>query len=115
MHELSITENLLQIVLKHAGGRRVVAVDLLIGELSSYVDESVRMIWEMLAAGTLAEGSQLRFRREPGTLYCMDCEKEFSIHEPAFTCPACGGTRSRPGRGRECFVESLEVEEDQES
>jgi hydrogenase nickel incorporation protein HypA/HybF len=111
MHELSITEAILEVALRHAQGRRVHAVHLLIGELSSFVDESISLFWDELSRGTPAEGAKLVFRREPGTLWCFDCEKEFSIREPSFTCPQCGGVRARPGGGRDCCVESIEVEE----
>ena len=112
MIEYSITQSLLQVVLQHADGRKVLAVDLLIGEVSSYVDDSIQFYWDELAKGTPAEGAVLRFQREPGTLKCLACGKEFSIHEPDFICPACGGLRSEPGRGRQCRVESIDVEEE---
>mgnify|MGYP000129696916 CR=1 FL=1 len=111
MHELSITESLLEIVLRHAAGRRVAAVHLLIGELSTFVDESIEMYWNELSRNTLAEGAKLQFRREPGALLCLDCQKEFSIHAPEFLCPGCGSARARLARGQDCYVESIEVED----
>jgi hydrogenase nickel incorporation protein HypA/HybF len=111
MHELSITESLLEIVLRHADGRRVVSVNLLIGELSTFVDESIEMYWNEISKGTAAEGARLKFRREAGALFCLDCQREFSIHTPEFLCPACGSARSRLARGQDCYVESIEVEE----
>jgi len=45
MHELAVTENILSIASKHAqesGATRVTAINLVIGQLSSIVDDSVQ-------------------------------------------------------------------------
>jgi hydrogenase nickel incorporation protein HypA/HybF len=110
MHELSITEAILDVVLRHACGARVADVHLLVGELSSYVDDSISMYWTELARGTAAEGARLHFTVEPATLRCFDCAAEFPISTPELLCPKCGSARATPHGGRECRVESIEVE-----
>ena len=58
MHELGITEQLLELTLGHAeeaGAERVTRLNLVIGEFSSVVDESIQFYWEMMAEGTPAE------------------------------------------------------------
>ncbi len=114
MHELSITEAILEVVLKHAAGARVTAVHLTVGELSSFVDESIELFWSELARGTGAEGAALHFRNLPGTLRCLECEREFPIGSPDFRCPQCGSTQAVPHGGRDCFVESIEIESPEE-
>lgn len=114
MHELSITEAILEVVLKHAGGARVTAVHLTVGELSSFVDESIQLFWTELARGTAAEGAKLHFEKLPGTLRCLDCEREFPIASPDFRCPGCGSTRAVPHGGQDCFVQSIEIESPEE-
>lgn len=112
MHELSIVESILEVTLRHAGGARVTAVQLKIGELSGYVDESIELFWQELTRGTVAEGAALQFRREAGTLLCIDCGEQFSVHAKDFICPKCGNGHTLPAQGRECFVEAIEVEEE---
>ena len=114
MHELSITEAILDVVLKHAGGARVTAVHLTVGELSSFVDESIQMFWTELARGTPAAGAKLHFEKLPGTLLCLECGREFPVGSPEFRCPACGSTRAVPHGGRDCFVQSIEIESPEE-
>ena len=114
MHELPVTESLLKVVLDAAqqnGAGRVVAIDLVIGELSSIVDDSVQFYFDILSQGTLAEGARLRFRRQPGQARCQDCGHEFNVVPPLVAaCPNCGSTAIRVSGGREFFVESIEVE-----
>jgi len=60
MHELAVTEGLLEICLRHAEearAKRVTDLYLVIGELSSIVDDSIQFYWEMISLDTLAEES----------------------------------------------------------
>lgn len=109
MHELSITESILEIALRHAAGRRVASVHLVIGELSSYVDESIQLFWEELTRGTLAEEAVLKFAREPGELLCVDCGRQFPVRTRDFVCPHCQSTCAVPATGKDCYVDSIEV------
>lgn len=110
MHELSVAEAILEVVLRHAGGAQVRTVRLRVGELSSYVDDSIALFWAELTRGTQAEGARIEFTHEPGTLVCLDCSAEFGVDAPDFVCPLCASRRALPRGGRECYVDSIEVE-----
>lgn len=112
MHELAITEGILNIALDAAGGRRITAIDLLIGDLSSILDDSVQFYFDILSRGTAAESARLRFHRRAGSVRCTVCGHEFPAHIPLLpACPACGGAHLQITGGREMRVESIEVEE----
>ena len=64
MHELPVTESVLEIAIRHAEqaeASRVTAVNLTIGQLSSIVDDSVKFYWDIITENTLCEGSKLQF------------------------------------------------------
>ena len=53
MHELAVTQSTLDLALKYAGGRRITAIYLVVGELSSIVDDSVQFYWDFISRDTL--------------------------------------------------------------
>jgi hydrogenase nickel incorporation protein HypA/HybF len=116
MHELPVTEGILKVALDASqknGARRITVVNLVVGELSSMVDDSVQFYFDILSKGTLAEGAALRFRREPSTAVCLDCQHQFDARAPfAPACPICGSGRLQIKGGREFYVESIEVEDE---
>ncbi len=113
MHELSVTQSLLAVVLEHAekaDARRVTRINLRIGEMSGIVDESIQFYFDFLAKDTLAEGAQLGFTRVPVRFACRGCGGEFEPEERNWACPICGTTGGEIIAGREMSVESIEVE-----
>jgi hydrogenase nickel incorporation protein HypA/HybF len=115
MHELAITQSVLEIVLRHAqraGASRITAIDLVVGQLSSIVDDSVAFYWDQIARGTPAEGAQLRFRRVPARFRCRACGMEFPLDEQNPDCPACAGVSAQLIAGDEFAVEAIEVDAD---
>jgi hydrogenase nickel incorporation protein HypA/HybF len=113
MHELAVTQSVLEIVLRHArlaGGTRVSAIHLVVGQLSSIVDDSVAFYWEFVARDTPAEGARLDFRRVPARFRCNACGCEFSLQEETRDCPGCANGSVRLIAGDEFSVESIEVD-----
>jgi hydrogenase nickel incorporation protein HypA/HybF len=113
MHELSVTESLLEIALRHAaraGAARITRLNIVVGELSSIVDESVQFYWDIVSRGTMAEGAELHFERVDGTLRCMDCGHSFSLKRRDFVCPACGERKVVAVGGDDFRLDSIEIE-----
>jgi hydrogenase nickel incorporation protein HypA/HybF len=112
MHELSVTQSILEIALRHAeqaGAARISTINLTIGQLSSVIDNSVQFYWDMIAKGTIAEGAKLVFKRIPTQLLCLDCELRYQPGVDEFDCPDCGSARVKVVAGMEFFLESIDV------
>ena len=113
MHELSVTESIIDIAQRHAqqaGAARILRIHLVIGELSSIVDDSVQFYFDFLAKDTLAAGAQLVFQRLPVTVRCAACEHTWQPADADWTCPQCGQARAEVIAGLEFYVDSIEVD-----
>ena len=114
MHEMAITEQILATALRYAeqaGVGRIMRLNLVMGELSSVVDDSVQFYWDFVAKGTPAEGAELRFERIPARLACAECGAEFGMSGFEGRCPACQGEHVRIIAGDEFQLQSIVVEE----
>ena len=114
MHELSITQNILEIALRHgekAQASKITDLHLIIGQLSSVVDDSVQFYWDMIAEGSLAEGAKLHFKRIPARLECTECGQTYSLEGSQLDgCPACDSSKVKVIAGKEFQLESIEIE-----
>lgn len=112
MHELSVTESILEIALRHAQEAKAKHINdlyLVIGQLSSIVDDSVQFYWDIISKDTLAEGAKLHFKRIPAQLACLECGNEYSP-DGDLTCPACHSARVRVAAGDEFRLDAIDVE-----
>jgi hydrogenase nickel incorporation protein HypA/HybF len=113
MHELAVTQSILDISLRHAekvNANRIVTINLVIGRFSSIVDDSVQFYWDMIAEGTIAQGALLHFERIPAEMTCQDCGLAFEPTDETFSCPNCQSPKVRITKGEELSVESIDVE-----
>ena len=113
MHELAVTENILNIAVQHArraNAVRVTSLHLVIGQLSSIVDDSVQFYWDMISAGTICEGAHLQFERRPARLQCLDCGQTYALKGELTDCPNCHSARIKVVSGEEFYLDSIEVE-----
>lgn len=111
MHELMVTESILEIALRHAQEAQAAHITdlyLVIGELSTVVDDSVQFYWDFISEGTPAAGAKLHFRRIPAELACQACGYTFSPRQH-LTCPRCQSLQIQIRSGREFFVEAIEI------
>lgn len=114
MHELSVTESILEITLRHAtesNAARVTDVYLLIGQLSSFVGESIQFYWDILSKETICAGAQLHFERVPAKFHCSTCEQSFVLAGELAACPHCEGVQIELLTGDEFFLQNIEIEE----
>ena len=113
MHELGVTQNILQIALEHAqkaGAKKIRSINLVIGGLSGVIDESVQFYFDFVSKETMAEGAKLVFKKVPVRFRCRACGKEFDFHGEDWACPGCQSPGPEILTGREFFMESIEVE-----
>ncbi|HSJ07033.1 MAG TPA: hydrogenase maturation nickel metallochaperone HypA [Longimicrobiales bacterium] len=115
MHELPATKGMLDAALEAAqaaGATRVTAIDVVIGDLSSIVGDSVQFYFDLLSRDTAASGAQLRVRRVAARAECAACGGDYAVTLPLDpACNRCGAVAVTVTGGREFYVDSIEVDE----
>jgi len=113
MHELGVTENIVSIALAKAGeaqANKVVKINLVVGELSGFVPDCIQFYFDSFSKDTIAQGAVLHFESVPAELRCRDCSAVFQPQDTLWACPKCAGRSVEISKGRELYIESLEVE-----
>lgn len=113
MHEMAITQSVLDISLKaaeDAGATRIRKVRILMGEYSDVVPVVFREYFKIAAQGTAAEDAEIELKRVPVTVVCRQCGFSGHVDKRHIQCPECGSRDLRMTGGREFMVESLEAD-----
>lgn len=114
MHELSVSESILNTALQYAEKEKAIRVSdiyLQIGNLSSIVDDCVQFYWDIISKGTICERAILHFERIPTRILCKDCGKEFILKNELTPCPFCSGLNLKIISGEEFCMESIEIQQ----
>lgn len=112
MHEFSVTKGIVNLLLDEIENKKidkVLVVNLVIGDLSTIIDDSVQLYFDLLTENTKLYGAKLVFKRVRAKFKCRDCELVFEKIKSGFECPNCGKLGYPTGEGKEFYVESIEV------
>ncbi len=115
MHELQVTESILNVVIRHAQQNKVgkiIAIGLDIGELSDLENEWIQRYFDYISKDTVADGAKLKITRIPAEFRCTACAHTFNagrqdIH--GLKCPGCGSENCELVSGREYYIRDMEA------
>lgn len=113
MHELSIAQSLLDIVLEESerhGLKKVIAIRLQVGEMAAVVPDALNFCFESLSERTVAAGATLQIETLPVVARCSQCRISFEVENQNFVCPQCGYPALELVSGRELSVVGIEGE-----
>ena len=108
MHEMAVTQEIVEILRERAGARKVRRVVIEIGKLSAVLPDAVRFCFDLCTEGTPAEGATLEIVEPPGRARCRACAGEVELERPFGRC-ACGSTDLEWISGEELRVMEMEV------
>jgi hydrogenase nickel incorporation protein HypA/HybF len=106
MHELAVTQGVVDAVVERTGTTPVTAVRLRVGRLSGVVPDALRFCFELVTAGTPLEGAALEIEEPEGRARCRTCGTEFALAGPILLCD-CGSADVEVLAGRELAVASV--------
>ena len=113
MHEFAVTENIVKIVLdkaEEAQSKKITQIDLVVGDLAGAVPDCIQFYFDSLSKDTIAEEAVLHFKSVPAQLGCRDCSTVFNPEDTLWACPACKSRSVEIVKGKELYIESMEVE-----
>ena len=118
MHEFSIAQTIVQAVLaelKKVQPARLVRARIVAGNLHQLVSANLNFAYQVLTKETPAAGSRLSIRRVPITAECRQCHWHGKIHGALFACGKCRSGNIEITGGRELYLDSIEVEKDDQA
>lgn len=121
MHEFSISSEIVETVLDTAEknhGKKVLSVQLDIGELTLLNVEQVAFWVQELFKGSIAESAEVKVRRIKARVFCEGCgykgggrsdEKDAFRHYALQRCPQCHSFQIRVEKGKECTLRRIQA------
>jgi hydrogenase nickel incorporation protein HypA/HybF len=108
VHELALMESVVDTVLEHTAGTRVVVVRLAIGELAGVDVDALRFCYGVCTEGTPLAGSDLEIVAIAARARCRTCRREEPTHSFATAC-SCGSFDRALVAGDELLLRDVEV------
>ncbi len=112
MHEMSLCENIREIIQEQAatdGFTRVNRVWLEVGPLSCVEPDALRFGFELVMRGSVAEGAALEIAIPPAEGRCLACGRIQAITQRYAPCPGCGAGPMDMIQGDALKISKLEV------
>ncbi len=113
MHELGITQSIVEIAEKTARDQKaekVLSVTIEIGELSGVIPDAVEFCYEACTQESLLAGSRLVINYIPGLGKCNDCQADVKMDNMTFNCSSCGSYSLQRIQGEELNIKEVEIE-----
>jgi hydrogenase nickel incorporation protein HypA/HybF len=108
MHELSITQSIVEACAARAGGARVGRVTLEVGRLTCVMPEALRFCYDACTEGTGLEGSELEIIEISGRGRCRACGDEVALDDLLSPC-GCGSYDLELIAGEDLRIKEMEL------
>jgi len=110
MHELSIAENIVEIINENVTGHEaVMRVRIKIGKLANVVLDSLEFCFRAITKGTRFENTKLEIENVNILAHCSRCGVDSEIEGFLFQCKSCYGTDVELISGNELKVVEIEI------
>lgn len=113
MHELSIMQNILGIVLEYgqqARAGKITRINLIVGEFTEIVPRYAQMYFDMIAQNTIAEKAEIHVDTSPAIIKCRICGSltKLDVRHLHMECGTCHSGQVELVAGRELSIDSIE-------
>lgn len=113
MHEMGIAMQVKEIAIasipEDMENVQVETVNLKVGKLAAVVPDSLTFCFDIIKKDSPLADAELKIEEIPVRARCRNCALDWTISEPVFLCPDCGGGELDIVSGRELEITSLEL------
>ncbi len=112
MHEMSVAQNIFDIVRKNIpeeSEEKVVKIHLKVGELSGVVPDSLSFCIDIIKDESNFKNVFIEIEQVPITAHCQLCGKTSQLEFGVFFCPNCQSTNIKLLTGRELDIVDIEL------
>ncbi len=113
MHELSLCQDLLDIIIKKGEdykAKKITLIKLKFGAMTMVDETSLRFYFQELSKNTIAENGTVIFERTEITIRCKNCREVSILKDIFIICPLCSSMDTELLSGNEMIIENIEVE-----
>jgi len=117
VHELSIAQNIIQIVNSNVEQDKIYLVDKIsikVGLLSNILIESLNFSYNSVIENTPLNNSRLDIEVLPIKISCNDCSAITTINDFIFFCPECKSSAISVISGDEMVISSIHLKDESE-
>ncbi len=112
MHEMSLVQNIMEIVetqcCRHQV-KKVTDIWLEIGPLSCVEPQAIEFCFEVSSKNTIMENCKIHFVPVPALAYCWHCEQMVEIQSHQDACPQCGSIHLQKQGGDDLRIKEIAV------
>jgi hydrogenase nickel incorporation protein HypA/HybF len=113
LHELSLTQSIVELAIEHAHRENAMAIRSItveIGALSGVSADAVEFAFDVCSRGTMADGARLEVLHIAGLGRCLECHGESGLETLTYTCPHCGSLALETVQGQEMKFTEMEID-----
>lgn len=113
MHELAVTEGILKICLEEGAKhkvKKITKVNIKVGELTDLMPSCITYYFNIVAKDTIAENTEISVEKIPVSIKCDVCDYRGKLGKKNYVCPKCKGNKYEIIKGKEFYVDTMEVE-----
>jgi hydrogenase nickel incorporation protein HypA/HybF len=113
MHELSVAQNIIEIVKENIPENElgnVKTIFLEVGEFSGIVSDSLQYCFDVIKSDTPLGNSKMEIKKIPFVLYCNKCKSETTNNMGIRLCEKCGGYDTKIISGTDMQITNVEID-----
>ncbi|MFC1703530.1 hydrogenase/urease maturation nickel metallochaperone HypA [Candidatus Omnitrophota bacterium] len=115
MHDKRFAEEIKAVVSKKLAeldaNSHITAINVRLSPISHVTPETLKGALAIVVSGSFLENIPLNIEKSQLDVTCRSCAASFSISTPTFSCRKCNSTDLDIQESPECFVESIETEQ----